>query len=571
MGSSLSLQSRDKRRRLNRLSKPPQNQTVPDSPIPRSPRQPTEKAVSLPTTPTAWRNPWTSTSVPVDPGGTVTENPRSQSVSSKPLRRQTTWHSSGPPVGKRRINSTANLWSQSPTSPTTTPNRQCSVYGRTSFHPSETTTFQPTTLQTNPQSPLIGQPRRSYSVRHRSQRAGNGVQQRDPDRFAPMSSHSRVKSLDTLPIRRRTMLMRPGVATRNASIITAPTSFSEADQEDSVSDQPESALFGPTLGHYLAREPMYLDDREQPLSQLCPTTPNDGGYTHLGALRLGSLRVVNGSVSPCPSDRTRLSHADATISEAMSGSLHHSELHKEDCASRPKSSDGLSVDTEYHSLYEHTRVVDYAPDSLHAKIEPSNHNLPAHPVIRNDALATTLEIPSDYTARDDVDFPASPFSFAKSPTLISGRMMELREAEDESISVCNDEKSLQSLPEKVPERHLSYSSCASSHRRADSGYSSAASHRNSIDSHASIQRSPGFRKLVLAGSPGDSDIRDMDAASRTGNQRHLMNRHLSLQDRKSSCRPNVRGHPNSSSVIYSEQLQPMAAGRPRVLCAAAQS
>ncbi|KAJ6155048.1 hypothetical protein N7470_005614 [Penicillium chermesinum] len=37
-----------------------------------------------------------------------------------------------------------------------------------------------------------------------------------------------------------------------------------------------------------------------------PTSPVDPRYTQLGALKLGSLRVVNGCASPCPSDRVPL-------------------------------------------------------------------------------------------------------------------------------------------------------------------------------------------------------------------------------------------------------------------------
>ncbi|GLA99105.1 hypothetical protein AtubIFM57143_007407 [Aspergillus tubingensis] len=48
-----------------------------------------------------------------------------------------------------------------------------------------------------------------------------------------------------------------------------------------------------------------------PATRFRPATPNEFEYTHLGALKLGSLRVVNGSASPCPSDRTRLNRPNS--------------------------------------------------------------------------------------------------------------------------------------------------------------------------------------------------------------------------------------------------------------------
>ena len=48
-----------------------------------------------------------------------------------------------------------------------------------------------------------------------------------------------------------------------------------------------------------------------------PTSPADARYTQLGALKLGSLRVVNGSASPCPSERIPLNRAPGLGLEAI--------------------------------------------------------------------------------------------------------------------------------------------------------------------------------------------------------------------------------------------------------------
>ncbi|KAL4900608.1 hypothetical protein BDW74DRAFT_94778 [Aspergillus multicolor] len=473
MGSSLSLPSRDKRRRSNRLSKPPQNQSVSGCPSSRSLPQPAEQTLSLPSTPTAWQNPWTGASVPVGSDDVVLHNPRSQSFSAKPLSREATLRSS---VARRSIHNTCDSWPLSPTSPTPTSSRQGSFYERPSFHPSEVATFQPTTLQSNPQSsPLIGQPKRSYSVHSSSQKSRTGIQQRALDRFGSFNSHTRIKHHETLPIRRRSLLIRPGVATRKAATIP----FSESYNEPTVS--PESlAEHASTHGDTLPRDVKLL-------SQYRPATPSDFGYTHLGSLQLGSLRVVNGSASPCPSDRTGLNQAGSPTLEAISADL--------DIGNPPGTETTLPSEA-----YAGNQPILDTTDPNHVSITPNEtcHNVLAHSVssARSPMPATVLDTSCATSVGDDVDFPASPFSFEKSPTLVSCCGMDLREADDEGISVYDKERVPISSSGKVPERHLSYSSCASSHIRGDSGYSSAASNRNSSDSHGSLRRSPGFRKLL---------------------------------------------------------------------------
>lgn len=567
MGSSVSLQVRDKRRRSNRLSKPPQDQAVPDPASFCSWRQLPEQTLSLPATPITWQNPWESISVPAGSHGITANDEQPQSPSLKPCQRPTTCQSKNFPMGKRPVHGTASTWPQLRTPLTAAPSRQGSVYERASFHPSETATFQPTTLQSCSQSPLMGQPKRSYSVHLRSQKA-KGNQRRALGRFASISSHSRAKSQGSLPIRRGTLLLRPGMATREATKSTPPTFFSENYQDDAFSNQLENEPFDQTLPRFLPHENEPIDDLKQPLSRYSSSTVNDFGYTHLGSLSLGSLRVVNGTASPSPSDRTRLSHADAPVPDSISANQQAGELldrakRHDYRESRPASSDGLGFDTECHSRLESQDILENVTDSLHRASEPSHHDVsgcsPASP--RSEAPATMPKLPPYKTAQVDIEVPASPLSFMKSPTSTSGRVIERHGAEDEGISVRGYEKVLKHFPEKVPDRHFSYSSYESSHRREDSGYSSAASHRNSIDSHASLQRSPGFRKVLSTEKSKDNEFRSMNPLSRAETQ-HVVNRQLSLQDRKLSHRLGFDEQPKITGENRDQLLIP-AAARPR--------
>ncbi|RDW57417.1 uncharacterized protein DSM5745_11501 [Aspergillus mulundensis] len=287
MGSSLSLPNRDKRRRSNRLSKPPQNQSVPGCPSSRSLPQPAERALSLPSTPTARQTPWTGVSVPVDSDDFVLHNPRSQSFSAKPLSREATLRSS---VARRSIHNTAHE--------------------------------------------------------------------------------------DVLP--------------RDVKL----------------------------------------------LPQCRPTTPSDFGYTHLGSLKLGSLRVVNGSASPCPSDRTRLDQSGSPALEVIPDILNFKDSF----------SIGTAPSSEAYAKYQ--SILDATnPDHVG---NPQNETCPnalVHSVSSaiNGMPVTILDISCATSAGDDIDVPASPFSFEKSPTTTSCRGMDLREADDEGISVYDRDRQLRKL------------------------------------------------------------------------------------------------------------------------------
>ncbi|KAL2808681.1 hypothetical protein BJX63DRAFT_23514 [Aspergillus granulosus] len=554
MGSSFSIQSREKRRRSNRLSKPPQNQATSNCPNSHLPIRPVEQALSLPSTPTTWQNPWTGVSVPISSGeGIVSPSVRSQSFSSGPLRRDTR-NSNAPPNAQGDAQSRTESWLPSPTSPTFTPSRRGSLYRQASFHPSKPATFQPTTLQSNPESPLIGQPRRSYSVHSPAYGPTNNVPWRSPDRFASPNSYSRMNGLDTLPIRRRSLLIQPGVATRKATKHKSHSLTSEPCRNEMVWHNPHDELAIGARPTFLAHQGAFNDF--EPSSELRPSTPNDAGYTHLGTLKLGSLRIVNGSASPCPSDRTRIEQPTSPPPETMHDGSNTAGILP---AATESQLSGDTLENDFEMYANGIGTVDggncFYPviGSLPGERVSYVQDMSRYHAIstRNDIPTTMLNIPPTLSAREIDDFPTSPFSFEKSPTSAIAPGMEPRECEDEGTSVYDKERAFNSVPEKIPERHLSYSSYASSHRKADSGYGSATSHRTSIDSHASLRRSPGFRRFTLGGSSKDFETHDTSTSTNFSNY-VPMRRHLSLQNQKGSNGPDLRARPTSMSAVYHE-------------------
>ncbi|KAJ0420697.1 hypothetical protein BJY00DRAFT_133782 [Aspergillus carlsbadensis] len=558
MGSSFSIQSKEKRRRSNRLSKPPQNQATPNCPNLSLPVRPVEQALSLPSTPTTWQNPWTGVSVPISTGeGISSPGVRSQSFSSGPLRHDT-WNFNATPNarGDTQSRTESGPSPASPTSPASLPSRRESLYRRASFHPSKPATFQPTTFQSDSQPPLIGQPKRSYSVHSPTHRPNSNVPQRTLDRFASLNSYSRVNSQDSLPIRRRSLLIRPGVATRKAAKDKARSLISKPCLDDMVLHSPRDVLPVGVQPRFLPQHGAFHDF--EPLSELRPSTPNDAGYTHLGTLKLGSLRVVNGSASPCPSDRTRIEQPTSPLlPETMPDSLNQSGVVP---AVMETPSSGAMLEDRCAAYVGKIRTLDIGDGldsvmgSLPGEVTQHSRDIQRCHITnyaRNNIPATVLNIPRTVPDSGVEEFPASPFSFEESHTSATTHSMEPCECEDEGISVYDKEKALASPPDRLPERHTSYSSYASSHRKADSGYSSATSHRTSIDSHISLRRSPGFRRFTLGGGPKDFETQDNKASTKS--DYHIpMHRHVSLQHRKAGYRPDLGAQPISMSAAQYE-------------------
>lgn len=117
---------------------------------------------------------------------------------------------------------------------------------------------------------------------------------------------SLIDSSSTPLIRRKSLLTQPGVATRRPRKTRGRIPFATDQEVDSICD------FSSRLDQSSRRwRPSTCDDVDLDLPTLDKPvaraeTPNGYEYTYLGALKLGSLRVVNGAVSPCPSDRTSM-------------------------------------------------------------------------------------------------------------------------------------------------------------------------------------------------------------------------------------------------------------------------
>ncbi|KLJ07568.1 hypothetical protein EMPG_16925 [Blastomyces silverae] len=141
---------------------------------------------------------------------------------------------------------------------------------------------------------------------------GLGVSTRDG--FGPTEGHR-------FPSIRRLSLYHPGKPTRSPKTLLQ-TIFSPRSTEH---EGPAFSYWGRD-GHVPMRRTstdtllLYEMTRSSPLRA---STPSDLEYSHLGRLKLGSLRVVNGSASPAPSDRTPMSVRRQSFSDMKSVHLDH--------------------------------------------------------------------------------------------------------------------------------------------------------------------------------------------------------------------------------------------------------
>ncbi|OJD20682.1 hypothetical protein ACJ73_07983 [Blastomyces percursus] len=153
----------------------------------------------------------------------------------------------------------------------------------------------------------------------------NSVQTEEPDRafglgvstrdgFGPPEGHR-------FPSIRRLSLYNPGKPARSPKTLLQ-TIFSPRSPEQ---DRPAFSYWG-REGHVPMRRTstdtllLYEMTRSSPLRA---STPSDLEYSHLGKLKLGSLRVVNGSASPAPSDQTPMSVRRQSFSDMKSVHLDH--------------------------------------------------------------------------------------------------------------------------------------------------------------------------------------------------------------------------------------------------------
>lgn len=120
----------------------------------------------------------------------------------------------------------------------------------------------------------------------------------DVDGVSPMSSFEHTGD-DSAPPARRNASFVPGAATR------APNQPQETIQEETASLLSRTTMMEEKQNKALARTSTH-DEWSPPPQNERSVTPSDLEYAHIGRLGLGSLRVVNGTASPAPSDMFKL-------------------------------------------------------------------------------------------------------------------------------------------------------------------------------------------------------------------------------------------------------------------------
>lgn len=264
MGNSQSIPRNDKRR-SNRLSKP----------LTRAPPRPEQEQVLSPGL-IGWQNPWV--------GAGITNNSR-----QRPRKIPSTVFESDAEL-KHKTPERHFVDEQAPLSPCSVP---IGIPG-----PSTRRKSQAVSVKSPDRSSLIiERPRRANSVQTPLQRQRSVVAyDEDGEDATSSNTHFRVGNQRFSLTRRRSLLTRPGIATRRSTgaVRRLPSPIGE----------PRLDELEPSFMRWS------LPPRQRPSLVVAPperpTSPTDPRYTQLGALKLGSLRVVNGSASPCPSDRVPL-------------------------------------------------------------------------------------------------------------------------------------------------------------------------------------------------------------------------------------------------------------------------
>ncbi|EAW11136.1 uncharacterized protein ACLA_088250 [Aspergillus clavatus NRRL 1] len=545
MGSFHSIQSKDERRRANRLSKPPTSKTVISSTTSSSPRAAAAVAAESPT----WQNPWTGTTIPISPPSNDYHAQRSRSLPSASAQSEVPWSiAKGTRTSSIVIEETDESLPQSPGSnfnASTIPNR------RASFRPSRQTPLRTATLHSYHHSTQLrsDEPVRSYSLHSLPTKAAGTMHDQALEDATSSNTHFMVDNQGFSLMRRRSLLTRPGVATRRSTRSATQRIPPPIDQEHESHFQP------PGYSHLYPQSPLtnVNDGVWAPsTTQLRPPTPTESEYTHLGNLKLGSLRVVNGSVSPCPSDRSQIDQTTSPeIKDGFVQTTDSRHLHR-------ANQDGITQD----------RVSKAAEDmSMHSRCGDVAHLQNAS--ARNSAKKPSgsfLRISPLSELREYEDVPASPFSFEKSPTttLHSGQHSSLF-LEDEGISVLDEEEAFDHQRMEFIAESSFAARPARLHKKADSGYSSATSVRSlqdgrsraSTDSQGSTRQSSDYRWSTFG------NISKNDSCE-VGTQLP-MHRHLSLQGSRTSFVTEQNGWPQSTSTLCHEPQQIIYNGRIRSL------
>lgn len=396
MGNFQSSPAKDETRRSNRLTKPLTKKLALGSPqVSRPEANPPELASGL----IGWQNPWVGSHISTEIRSSGTE-----AIEKPP----TSFQSEPASPEQSAVQTLTQPWNDvrlEPISPSSGSLSASASVRRASY--------QPGTLGNYSQISLVEQPKRANSIQTPPSQRHSSVIYEDFFEDATSSNTAFLVGNQRFSLtRRRSLLTRPGVATRRTKSaiqrVPSPIGEPEVPTDDLMESQ---GLQWPLHSRQRPSEPAPPPTR--------PTSPADSKYTQLGALKLGSLRVVNGAASPCPSERIPLGGAHA-------------------------SGPGLGL----------KGVGDLAPRQ------------------------STLEIPSVSDLRKADDVPGSPFSFEKSPVIAvppQRKSIFHGDSEDEGIAMCDDGSFQleQSAMDAGTERSI-----PDSLNKSDSGYSSATSVRS---------------------------------------------------------------------------------------------
>lgn len=405
MGNFQSSPAKEETRRSNRLSKPLTKKLVLSSP---HLSRPDENAPELASGLIGWQDPWVGPHISTDVRSSgpkarkipptlfeLEHDPPEQSVVQTPIR---------------------TLGSRSKTAPTRSGSPSCSSSMRRA-------SYQPGAFGNYSQLSDVREPRRANSMQIAPKRHSSVIYGSDIEDAASSNTAFLVGNQRFSLTRRRSLLTRPGVATRRTASavgrVPSPIGEPNVPADDLMRSQcvqwpvpPQRPSLGPGLAPPSVPPP-------PPPPSMRPTSPTDPRYTQLGALKLGSLRVVNGAASPCPSERIPLGR---------------------------------------------TQTRDPIMGSVDAK--------------SNAARRSALEIPDVADMKKSEDVPGTPFSFDQSPVMgapSQTKSIFAGESEDEGIAMCEESNSLsgQSTMDTGFDQNASRSL-----NKSDSGYSSATSVRS---------------------------------------------------------------------------------------------
>jgi hypothetical protein len=415
---------------------------------------------------------------------------------------------------------------------------------------------------------------------------------------SPLSDSITSPGEHSFPLIRRRSLLKPGIATRSPQeFYRRPLSLIK--QED------DSMQFAPTPASRSSRWPLYEPD-ELYLEYQAPSVPVERtaspialDYSHLGGFKRGSLRIVNGSTSPAPSDRARqhrMSHPSTEVRKCGSPSGEAS-ISAGSGADSIQSIAALSYDTDHYSRYppsgnsrasENTSSrLASSQSALHEKIRKrSNRDLREAAIPQLETHAASLLAIAPHrraTPKNEDDVPKSPFSFESSPTTtgtaMSGSypvMFPKQGRHDEAISLPRGERTrsagrFRESPNRLrsPEASIPVASSlkrdrSRSRNNGDSGYSSLNSDLS--DGSSNLSKSPP-RQLVIKSSAvsAENGLHDISEKSQGKPPPHhyALHRKSKESNLRSSTEPDTRSSASrlTTSSICQENVKNHARNR----------